>query len=176
MQPDVAKMGECEFRLISELKAQLIVHHPYRYLGHLQEHLELSQEATTIAWRIVNDHYLTDLPFRYPPHIIAVMAVVLTVTPGLHQSAAANSRRPDHLVSTGVLRPSSLPGGSREEVERLQQWLIQSDTIDVEAVMDAVQQMISLYVLLDQNPQSDEKCKEQIARFVGTRPDWSGGM
>lgn len=176
MQPDVAKMGECEFRLISEMNAQLIIHHPYRHLGQLKEHLQLDEDAATIAWKVVNDHYLTDLPFRYPPHIIATMAVVLTVTPGLHQNAATSASNRNLTVSTGM-PTSAVPVGSLEEVERLQQWLIQSDTVDVEAVLDCVQQMISLYVLLDQNPQADEKCKEQIARFVGAqRPDWAGGM
>jgi hypothetical protein len=59
--PDTAKLGECEFWLISEIKAQLIIHHPYRSLNELQTKLELSQDEMSVAWSVVNDHYVTDL-------------------------------------------------------------------------------------------------------------------
>ncbi|KAJ5246388.1 RNA polymerase II holoenzyme cyclin-like subunit [Penicillium chermesinum] len=65
--PDVAKLGECEFALISEMSSQLIVHHPYRTLSELQSEIPLSSDEVALAWSVINDHYLTDLPLLHPP-------------------------------------------------------------------------------------------------------------
>ncbi|CRK31089.1 hypothetical protein BN1708_018631, partial [Verticillium longisporum] len=59
---DTSKLGECEFFLISEMSSQLIVHQPYRTLTAFQGDLALTQEDTALAWSIINDHYMTDLP------------------------------------------------------------------------------------------------------------------
>src|SRR6266516_2746677 len=77
--PDTSKLGECEFFLISEMNSQLIVHHPYRTLLDLQGTLSLTQEETTLAWSVINDHYFTDLPLLYPPHVIAITAIFLGI-------------------------------------------------------------------------------------------------
>ncbi|KAM7220548.1 RNA polymerase II holoenzyme cyclin-like subunit [Rhypophila decipiens] len=74
-----AKMGECEFFLISEMQSQLIIHQPYRTLTALQDTLGLHAEEAALAWSIINDHYMTDLPLLYPPHIIALTAILLAV-------------------------------------------------------------------------------------------------
>lgn len=76
---DTAKIGECEFWLISEMRSQLIVHHPYRTLTELERILSLSADERSLAWSVINDHYLTDLPLLYAPHVVAVAAVFLTV-------------------------------------------------------------------------------------------------
>lgn len=73
---EIARLGECEFFMISELSSQLIVHAPYRTLQTLQAELGLTPDELTQAWSIVNDHYMTDLPLLYPPHVIAVTAIV----------------------------------------------------------------------------------------------------
>ncbi len=59
------------------MNSQLIVHQPYRSLTSLQTDLALSQDDVALAWSVVNDHYMTDLPILYPPHVIALTAVLL---------------------------------------------------------------------------------------------------
>ncbi|KAK4165108.1 RNA polymerase II holoenzyme cyclin-like subunit [Cladorrhinum sp. PSN259] len=76
---DTSKLGECEFFLISELNSQLIIHQPYRTLTTLQSDFELTQEEVMLAWTVINDHYMTDLPLLYPPHTIALTAMLLAI-------------------------------------------------------------------------------------------------
>jgi cyclin C len=74
---DTSKLGECEFYMISELNSQLIIHQPYRTLTALQGDLQLTTDESSMAWSVINDSYMTDLPLLYPPHIIAVTAILL---------------------------------------------------------------------------------------------------
>ncbi|MBE7180237.1 MAG: hypothetical protein INR71_03350, partial [Terriglobus roseus] len=74
---DIGRLGECEFAIIAELSSQLIVHHPYRSLADLQPQFGLETEETALAWSIINDHYLTDIPLLYPPYAIAITACFL---------------------------------------------------------------------------------------------------
>jgi len=76
---DTSKLGECEFFLISEMNSQLIVHQPYRALTMLQGEFALSPEEVALAWSVINDAFMTDLPLLYPPHVIACTAVLLAV-------------------------------------------------------------------------------------------------
>jgi cyclin C len=76
---DTSKLGECEFYMISELNSQLIVHQPYRTLTALQTDMYLTTEEVALAWSVINDHYMTDLPLLYPPHIIGVTAILLAL-------------------------------------------------------------------------------------------------
>ena len=78
---DVSKLGEMEFSLISEMRSQLIVWHPYRTLLDLKENsgLSLSSDEIALAWSIINDSYMTDLPLLCAPHEIAVMAIFLAI-------------------------------------------------------------------------------------------------
>ncbi|CAK7567833.1 MAG: RNA polymerase II holoenzyme cyclin-like subunit [Sporothrix epigloea] len=88
---EIARLGETEFWMISELSSQLIIHAPYRTLHALQAELHLTPDELTQAWTIINDHYMTDLPLLYPPHVIAVTAIVwvLVLQPAL--PSVANS-------------------------------------------------------------------------------------
>lgn len=84
VQGDVSRIGEMEFSLISEMRSQLIVWHPYRTLMELkgpakEGGLELNNDEFGMAWSIINDSYLTDLPLTCPPHTIAIMAIFLAV-------------------------------------------------------------------------------------------------
>ena len=87
---DAARVGECEFSLISEMRSQLIVHQPYRTLLAVQERFGLTHDETALAWTVVNDSFMTDLPLLHPPHVVALTAVLLAL----------------------VLRPSSGGGGA----------------------------------------------------------------
>ena len=77
---DASKLGECEFFLISEMSSHLILHQPYRTLTTLQSDFGLTQEESSLSWSVINDHYMTDLPLLYPPHIVALTAILLAIT------------------------------------------------------------------------------------------------
>jgi cyclin-C len=170
---DVSKLGECEFFLISEMNSQLIVHHPYRTLQDLQSPLNMAQEDVTLAWSVINDSYLTDIPLIFPPHIMAVTAIFLALTlkptqAGLQAAAStaaalANaSSNPKEDASVGA----SLAGSPQTKVQNLVRWLAEGE-IDIKTVVDCSQEIISLYELWEQY--SEKTCKEQIARFVKAR-------
>lgn len=78
---DVSRMGEMEFCLISEMRSQMIVWHPYRTLMELKDNkdLMLTSDELGLAWLITNDSYMTDLPLTCPPHVIAIIAVFLAI-------------------------------------------------------------------------------------------------
>ena len=216
-------MGECEFFLISEMNSQLIVHQPYRTLTALQDTFNLQQDEVSMAWCIINDHYMTDLPLLYPPHIIALTAILLAMISRQHpnnssQSAQTNdsssaaprlSSMPLALAaaqqsfaqiraiglsnihtgsgSGGPPTPSlpsqnsgglsSLSEGATEtgkkppdprlvKIQRLAMWLSESN-IDIEAMVDCTQELLSFYEVYDLY--NDKQTKEQITRFIKAR-------
>ncbi|KAF2198899.1 C/H/G cyclin [Delitschia confertaspora ATCC 74209] len=163
---DVTIIGECEFTLISELDSQLIVHHPYRSLTELQNQFQLTQEENSLAWSIINDHYLTDLPLLHAPHVIAItamfLAVVLKPTQGGMQGSAAGLTAA--MQTLGNARNAT--GGAHIRVQKLVDWLAESQ-VDIEAVVECTQELISLYEVWESY--SDKACKDQIAKFVKAR-------
>lgn len=107
---DVARLGEMEFSLISEMRSQLIVWHPYRTLKDLEENSELgiTTEEGRLAWWIVNDSYMTDLPLICPPHVIALVAIFLAM---VAQPAKAQSTAPSLSLSQPLPRNTLSPVG-----------------------------------------------------------------
>lgn len=170
---DVSKLGECEFYLISELNSQLIVHHPYRSLQELQNTLNMTPDDVSLAWSIINDHYLTDLPLLYPPHVIAVTAIFLALTLKPTQAGlqAAASTAAALANASQALKESSgstpfIVNSPQRKVQHLVSWLAEGE-VDIKAVVDCSQEIISLYEVWEQYV--EKTCKEQIARFVKTR-------
>lgn len=163
IRADTAKLGECEFFLISEIDAQLVVHHPYRSLTELQTTLALSQDDIQLAWSVVNDHYVTDLALIHPPHVIATMAIILTVV--IKGGSAMQMANSAMNLSQAALQPASTSVGqaAQSKSQRLLEWLTQSG-VDVEAVVECTQEMISLYVVLEQFSERD--CKEAFSRII----------
>jgi cyclin C len=148
------------------MNSQLIVHHPYRSLAELQTQFQLTQEENALAWSIVNDHYMTDLPLIHAPHVIAVtamfMAVVLKPTQGglqIHAAGVANA-----LQALGNARGGAPQGVAR--CQKLVDWLAES-SIDMEAVIECTQELLSLYEVWAEYP--EKACKDQIAKFVRAR-------
>ncbi|KAM3065225.1 RNA polymerase II holoenzyme cyclin-like subunit [Clarireedia jacksonii] len=173
---DTSKLGECEFFLISEMSSQMIVHHPYRSLTALQGIFSLTAEESNLAWSIVNDHYMTDLPLFFPPHTIAIMAILLALVlrpnqTGI-QSASGSagsiaSAAQAALTSAGQAKSgTSEKHGGKTKVQRLAIWLAES-TIDIEAIIDCTQEMISFYETQEQY--NEKLTREQINRFVKAR-------
>ncbi|KZF19364.1 cyclin domain-containing protein [Xylona heveae TC161] len=182
---DTSKLGECEFFLISEMRSQLIIHQPYRTLLTLHSSFSMTQDEINLAWSVINDHYLTDLPLLYPPHVIAVAAIFLAVVlkpaqaslHGSNGSAAAPTsiaqamtgtpnRYAQQFPATNTQQIGSSGAAPQNKVQYLVNWLAESD-VDMEAVIDCTQEIISLYEVWEQY--NDKVCKEQITRFVKAR-------
>lgn len=210
-----SKIGECEFWLISEMSSQLIVHQPYRTLTSLQTSLNLTSDELALAWSIVNDHYMTDLPLIYPPHTIALTAILLAIVfrpsqstgqagsssaaqgAGSAASAMAQATVSGVNAVTAALaqaqarQPPPTPGGgvpgqagqgqqggaadgasNAHKIERFSKvqrfgfWLAESN-IDIEAMIDCTQELISFYDCQEQY--NDKLTREQIVRFIKAR-------
>jgi len=159
----------------------MIVHHPYRSLTSLQATFCLTQEESALAWSIINDHYMTDLPLLFAPHIIAIMAILLALvlrpnTTGIQSASGSASTMASAahaaLGSTSQAKPGNggdgeKPGGAaRTKVQKLANWLAES-SIDIEAIVDCTQEIISFYEA--QETCNEKLSREQINRFVKAR-------
>ncbi|GAB7350747.1 hypothetical protein MBLNU459_g1298t1 [Dothideomycetes sp. NU459] len=171
---DISKIGECEFHLINTLSARLILHHPYRSLSELSPLFSMTTEETALAHSIINDHYNTDLPLLYPPHIIAVTAIFLSIVlrpaqSGLqaHTAAANAANAANATALSGALQQglTAFSGNKNYggKVAKLVEWLAESK-IDMGAVIVTTQELISLYELWENY--SERPCKEAISRFM----------
>lgn len=155
------------------MSAQMIVHHPYRTLSDLSPTFSLSTEEHTLAHSIINDHYNTDLPLLYPPHIIAVTAIFLGVVlrpttsqTNLQAHAAATSAAALQGAMQQGLSAMGGAGGIKThpgKIARLVEWLAESQ-IDMEAVITTAQELISLYEVWESY--GERSCKEAISRFM----------
>ena len=155
------------------MNCQLIVHHPYRTLLELQKQLGISQEETSLAWSIINDHYLTDLPLLYPLHVIATTAIFLSLVLKPTQSGAQTAATTTSTLASAVRAaresPSSISTSSstpQGKIQHLIKWLAEGE-VDIKGMVDCTQEIISLYEVWEQF--NDKTCKEQIARFVKAR-------
>lgn len=163
---DISKLGECEFAIIAELSSQLIVHHPYRSLTDLHPNIGLETEETTLAWSIINDHYLTDLPLLYPPYVIAITAAFLAVVLRPSQGGAQGQIQSVGLAKALDSITNSNSGPANPRVQKMVNWLAES-SVDIEQVIDCTQELISLYEVWEQY--NEKTCKDQIGRFVRAR-------
>ncbi|KAI0518519.1 cyclin domain-containing protein [Xylaria bambusicola] len=184
---DISRLGECEFFMISEMHSQLIVHQPYRTLTNLQSDLFLSQDESNLALSIINDHYMTDLPLLYPPHIIALTAILLALvlrpnspggtatsmaaaTAALAQVQAQASSRASgsnaNQNASGVSEKERQQEARLNKVQRYAGFLTESN-VDIEGMADCTQELISFYECHEQY--NDKITREQINRFVKAR-------
>ncbi|ODV67025.1 cyclin-like protein [Hyphopichia burtonii NRRL Y-1933] len=85
---DITKLAEFEFYLIEEMESFLFLHHPYKSLMQIRSFLEenysvygfrLTNDELQNCWSLINDSYITDLHLLFPPHIIAVASIYITV-------------------------------------------------------------------------------------------------
>ncbi|RYP59413.1 hypothetical protein DL769_008558 [Monosporascus sp. CRB-8-3] len=187
---DVGRLGECEFFLISEMNSHLIVHQPYRTLTSLQSDLFLSQDEVNIAMSVINDHYMTDLPLLYPPHVIALTAILLSLvlrpnsvgggaaanmaaaTAALAQAQARTGTISGSTTASGQSTPSGTETKDKQQearvgkVQRFAAFLAESN-VDIEGMVDCTQELISFYECYEQY--NDKMTREQINRFVKAR-------
>ena len=124
---DVTKLAECEFYLIEELDACLIVHHPYNTLTQVLKILELSPSEEQVIWSVINDMCVTDLSLLWPPHILAFAAILM-----------------------GALTPapqlSFYKGGLPTLPPKIADFFAQSE-VDMDGVADCIQKIVTLYDL-----------------------------
>ena len=155
------------------MNCQLIVHHPYRTLLELQNTLNMAADEVSLSWSIINDHYLTDVPLLFPPHVIAVTAIFLALVLKPTQAglqAASNTAtalaNAAQAVKDASIAESPAMSSAQGKVHYLVKWLAEGE-IDIKAMIDCTQEIISLYDVWEQY--SEKTCKEQIARFVKAR-------
>jgi cyclin C len=122
---DTTKLAECEFYVIEEMSAYMIIHHPYRTLQHVGNLIGLAQSDLVVAWTIINDTYASDLPLLYAPHIIALSAIYMAYF------------TPSQLRTT--VKPTSNPSHPK-----LVEWYAQSG-VDMDAIAEVTQEIVSLY-------------------------------
>ncbi|KFY74991.1 hypothetical protein V499_05010 [Pseudogymnoascus sp. VKM F-103] len=178
---DTSKLGECEFFLISEMNSQMIIHQPYRSLLALQDEFFDTQEESNLAWSVINDHYMTDLPLLYAPHILALTAILLVLvlqtngnsgappTPsngGNGLGVAAQAALKHATQARGISGTEKGPATSRTKIQRFSVWLSES-TVDIEAMVDSIQEMISFYECQEQY--NEKSTREQVNRFIKAR-------
>ena len=153
ISPDTTKLAECEFYVIEEMSAYMIIHHPYRTLQHVAELVGLAHQDLVVAWTIINDTYASDLPLLYPPHIIALAAMYMAFfTP---------SQARTHIKPT-----------SNTSHTKLVEWYAQSG-IDMDAIAEVTQEIIGLYQVWKDYKAKD--CKAWLDKIMfGTRTVESG--
>lgn len=158
------------------MSSQLIVHHPYRTVSELSTELELSVDEANQASNLISDHYQTDLPLLYPPHIIGVMAVLLAVLFSSGQRSSHMSMAPSIAVSLregGMGAAMSALGADRQgtgrpdpRIQKVVNWLAESE-VDIRAVIECTQEMVSLYELMEGF--NLQQVKEVITRMMKTK-------
>jgi cyclin-C len=214
---DVSRIGEMEFSLISEMRSQLIIWHPYRTLMELkgpdkEGGLELSNDEVGMAWSIINDSYLTDLHLTCAPHTIAIMAIFLAVAfqptnkgiavsngfptfqvpstpnPTINSNSSTSFQGLGGRQGTSVVMNSAMnsPTSGRvvanvgldgrvksnsklapsEKMQRVIRFLAES-SIDLEKVIDATQEIVSLYEAWESY--SEKAVKEVLTRAIRAR-------
>lgn len=133
----------------------------------------MAQDDISLAWSMINDHYLTDLPLLFPPHIIAVTAIFLAMTlkptqAGLQAAASTASALSNAKPVPKDQQSSNFnpPNTQQKKVQNLVSWLAEGE-VDINAVVECSQEIISLYDVWEQY--SEKTCKEQLVRFVKGR-------
>jgi cyclin C len=188
---DTSKLGECEFFMISEMRSQLIVFQPYRTITALRSELSLLEDEVQLARSVINDHFMTDLPMLYPPHIIAMVAILLALVlrpnnsgPGQSTSGAAAAAglaaaQQALMRAQGQQTPGGIPEAAAaaepkekqqqarvSRVQRFAKWLVESN-VEIASMVDATQEIISFYECYEHY--NDKLTREQINRFVKAR-------
>lgn len=115
-------MAEFEFYLLEELEFYLIVWHPYRSLIHFANELGIRESGLQYAWFIVNDSYRTDVCLLYPPHMIALAAIYMTV----------------------VLNHADFVAGSIGDKTDMRQWFADLN-VDIAPIVEIVQDILGIY-------------------------------
>lgn len=178
---DVTKLAEFEFYLIEEMELFLFLHHPYKSLLQIRDYLgqnvavygfTLTADELQNAWSLINDSYVTDLHLLFPPHVIAVAAVYITIvlkknlTTLRTNGTTDSSQKPDSdamhiddlMTLTGGVpetAPANLdPPGFQdlrvdEDTIKINKFMtfLNHSHINLDEVVESLQEMVNLYVV-----------------------------
>lgn len=147
--PDPTKVTEFEFYLIEELQSYLIVHHPYKSMEQIVNvlkdppfELRLSQDELQNCWSLINDSYINDVHLMYPPHVIAVACLFITICirgRTVKSSLSNVGHKGDNVMDTDPILTQVVK--QQEIVNRF----VAESQVDLEEVMNTVQELITLY-------------------------------
>lgn len=147
--PDPTKVTEFEFYLIEELQSYLIVHHPYKSMEQIVNvlkkppfELRLSQDELQNCWSLINDSYINDVHLMYPPHVIAVACLFITICirgRTVKSSLSNVGNKGDNVMDTDPILAQVVK--QQEIVNRF----VAESQVDLEEVMNTVQELITLY-------------------------------
>ena len=162
---DISVVGECEFALIQELDAQLIVNHPYLDLMEIKDELGLTQDETSLIWHTINDAHATTMVLMHTPRTIAAAAIslVLTIRPNSGGQSLLSSIRPRSSLQGSTHEAGSKPASKQQ---KLVTWLAHSG-LPLEAIVECTQILISLYAALDKF--NEDRCKVQLGALARAR-------
>lgn len=185
---DVTKLAEFEFYLIEEMDMYLFLHHPYKSLIQLRDFLRerqlhfgfiLTDDELQHSWSLINDSYITDLHLLFPPHVIAMAAVYITIVlkknlnsirsgTGLipeRQSLQGNSStmhiddlmtisngdRTETTIDLHNAQDGFLDPRLDEDTVKINQFMeiFNYSHVNLDEVVEAMQEMINLYVAWD---------------------------
>lgn len=185
---DITKLAEFEFYLIEEMDMYLFLHHPYKSLLQLRDFLRqyqqhfgfsLTDDELQHSWSLINDSYITDLHMLFPPHVIALAAIYITIVlkKNLNAIRSATGLISDRLSLQGdssamhiddlmtITNGGNADGGLnlQHSQDNFQHLRIDEDTVKIDRFMDffnyshvnldevveAMQEMINLYVAWD---------------------------
>jgi len=149
------KTGSCSAKDIEAGEAGVGVDDGVRYWGTGEGKLELNESALQMAWFIVNDTYRSDICLIYPPHLIAIAAIYLTI--GLHDSTRSQLQLPSNSHNATQAQPqqpnharrSSRPTNSALKKHQPQDLVAFMAGLNVNMAIIATisQEIISLYTL-----------------------------
>lgn len=159
--PDATKVTEFEFYLIEELQCYLIVHHPYMAMEQIVQVLKLSPYELTLTadelqncWSLINDSYINDVHMIYPPHIIAMACLFITISikgNSSSSSAVLVSRSSTDSGNTQIHEKNQMLLDGNQSVkeaksphETFNRFMAESN-VNLDEVKDTIQQQITLY-------------------------------
>ncbi|KAG8913482.1 RNA polymerase II holoenzyme cyclin-like subunit [Tulasnella sp. 417] len=172
---DNTKLAEMEWYLLEDLDFHLIVFHPYRSLAtlcgklgiiDLAEQGEVGAEpdeerywgtgegvmnfddgCVQMAWFVINDSYRGELCLQYPPYLIAIAALYLSVL--LHGNT--RQRLSESFEDPATIRRTRSTGSAGPVVstrDRLLDFLA-GVNVSLETISRICQHMLSMYALWD---------------------------
>lgn len=126
----------------------------------------LTPEELQTCWSIINDSYVTDLALLYPPHIVASAAIYMTIVlkhthiQQLRQNALNSHTQSLGSTANHAATMNSLNNAMKSETHQNYINFLGKSNIDIEEVVEAVQELITLYEAWESYDES--KCKKTL--------------
>ncbi|KAH8106330.1 cyclin-like protein [Cristinia sonorae] len=159
-----------------------------RYWGTGMGKLELQETALQMAWFIINDTYRSDLCLLYPPHLIAVAAIYLTVvlhpgtrntvitqTPSTNGPSSQTSQTPSSSSSQNPPAPTrrssrSTPSTYKKPHSQDVIGFLAGLNVNMSVIATIAQEIISLYALWGRYKEDGTEATSARSSFRGSNP------